>query len=305
MAYAPIIIFTYKRLDSLTESIASLKQAELAEESDLFIFSDAAKSDDDLKMVNEVRTYIMKLTGFKSITLTFAEKNKGLADSIITGVTSIITRFEKVIVLEDDLIVAPNFLSYMNQALDYYKFNPLVFSISGYSMPTSVASNYLYDVYFTPRSSSWGWATWKSQWESVDWNVSDYDNFKNDKKAVANFNKGGRDLFGMLKRQMNGQINSWAIRWCYHQFKMGKYTVYPVVSKINNIGFNYQATHSNVYNRYKTPLDPGVKKYFLFTDEVGFAGAFLRQFQNFYSLRTRTIGRLKTYLFKAGLLVNS
>jgi hypothetical protein len=304
MSYAPIVVFTYKRLDCLKDSIAALQRAYLSSASELFIFSDAAKNQDDLEMVNSVRAYLQTITGFKSITLKFAETNKGLAESIISGVTSVISRYEKVIVLEDDLLVSRNFLSYMNQALDFYKSNPLIFSISGYSIPTGPASDYAYDIYFTPRSSSWGWGTWKNQWENVDWSVSDYEDFKVNKKEIAKFNKGGQDLFDMLKKQMNGEINSWAIRWCYHQFRMGKFTVYPVVSKINNIGFNYQATHSNVYNRYITPLDPGEKKQFVFTHKVAMVESFLKRFQDFYSVKTRAIGKIKTYLFRAGLLVN-
>jgi hypothetical protein len=304
MSYAPIVVFTYKRLDCLKDSIAALKRADLSSDSQLFVFSDAAKNQDDLEMVNNVRAYLKSITGFKSITLTFADTNKGLAESIISGVTAVISKYEKVIVLEDDLLVSKNFLSYMNQSLDFYKSNPLIFSISGYSIPTEPASDYVYDIYFTPRSSSWGWGTWKSQWENVDWRVSDYENFKVNKKEIAKFNKGGQDLFDMLKKQMNGEINSWAIRWCYHQFRIGKLTVYPVVSKINNIGFNYQATHSNVYNRYITPLDSGEKKQFLFPHKVALIESFLKRFQNFYSIKARAIGKIKTYLFRAGLLVN-
>ena len=193
----------------------------------------------------------------------------------------------------------------MNQALDQYKNIEKVFSVSGYNIPLRLPHNYKFDAYFAPRASSWGWATWIDRWADIDWQVKDYSSFQKNKKDLRAFNQGGSDLSGMLKRQMKGKINSWAIRWCFHQFKRKKFTVYPIISKIQNIGFSKEATNSNVYNRYKTPLDVSSKTDFVFPDKVKLQLNLLHQFQNFFSFRTRLYNYIKTFFYKAGILSNN
>lgn len=298
-ALAPIVIFTYKRLDTLQHTIDTLKQCDLIDESEVIIFSDGPKGEHDFEQVATIRQYLKQLTCFKSITLHFSETNKALANSIIDGVTAVINKNGKVIVLEDDLQLSKNFLVYMNQALEKYENVADVFSISGYNIPIKLPYQYKYDVYFTPRASSWGWATWIDRWEEIDWKVSDYTDFRTNKKMVKEFNNGGSDLAGMLKRQMEGKINSWAIRWCYHQFKVKKFTAYPVISKIQNIGFSDQATNSNVYNRYKTNLDNSNKRNFIFPDKVELQPYLQNQFRKFYSIVTRAFYLIKTLFYKA------
>lgn len=302
---APIVIFTYKRQETLQLAIQALKKCTLANESDVIIFSDAANGKVDLNEVEAVRSYLETVSGFKNVDLRMAAVNKGLANSIINGVSEVIVKHGKVIVLEDDLIVSKNFLVYINKALDYYKDRSKVFSISGYSIPVRIPENYQEDIYFMPRASSWGWATWSDRWEDIDWEVKDYPAFKNDKQRISEFNLGGIDMADMLARQMKGTINSWAIRWCYHQFKNETLTVYPTVSKIQNIGFSDQATHSNVFNRYKTIIDNGEKVDFKFSINIESNKDLLRQFQAFYSLKVRIYNKLKTILFKAGILKNN
>ena len=129
---APIVIFTYKRLDTLQKAIESLKSNELATQSLLYIYSDAARSDNDVTGVTEVRNYLKTINGFKNIEIIQAVNNIGLANSIINGVSDIINRYGKIIVLEDDLILTPNFLTFMNEALNYYQNNSKVYSISGF-----------------------------------------------------------------------------------------------------------------------------------------------------------------------------
>src|SRR5258706_1722860 len=172
---APILLFTYKRLDTLRKTISALQQNDYANKSDLFIFSDSAKKDIEEASINEVRTYLKTIKDFKNISIFEATKNKGLANSIIDGVTQIIAEYGKVIVLEDDLISTQNFLSFMNAGLDKYKSEPDVFSISGYSFNLRPpAEKYIESGYFLKRGWSWGWATWADRWENVDWEVKDY-----------------------------------------------------------------------------------------------------------------------------------
>ena len=302
---APIVLFTYKRVDTLKKTIESLNSNLLAKASDLIIYSDGAKIIEDRYLIDEVRSYLKTISGFKSIVIHYSHVNKGLANSIIDGVSSILKEYDNVIVLEDDLIVSKKFLIFMNQSLHQYKNNKKVFSISGYSIPITIVKDYRFDVYFTPRSSSWGWATWNDRWETIDWEMKDYTDFRTNKKKISEFNQGGSDMSGMLERQMQGEINSWAIRWCYHQFKVNMLTVYPVISNIQNIGFSNQATHSNVFNRYWTTLDIGNKTEFNLPKDAATNHQVLAQFQDFFSVKTRVYNKLKTYLYKAGILSNN
>ena len=302
--FAPVLLFAYKRLDTLKLTVAALQQNYLANESELFIFSDAAKTSQDELEIDKVRNYLKKIDGFKRISIYEAEKNLGLANSIINGVTRVINEYARVVVLEDDLQTSPNFLAYMNQALDFYQHNRKVFSVAGYTIPVKVPKEYSYQTYFLPRASSWGWGTWKDRWENIDWQVSSFGEFQKDKTKIKEFNTGGSDMYEMLQKQMNGKIDSWAIRWCYDQYKAGSYTLCPLKSKVKNIGFNNMATHTNVFNRYETPLDEGVEISFSFPSNVKMEKKFLSQFQSFYSLRARAIGKLKTYLYRAGFYKN-
>lgn len=256
---APIVIFTYRRkIDTL---ITNLLKNDLSLESELYIFSDGYKSGIDKKDVLEVRNSLKNINGFKKITIKEYEKNNGLARSVIEGVTSIIDRYEKVIVLEDDLVVADNFLDYMNEALEFYKDNQNIWSISGYTPTLECLKDYKHDVFLSLRASSWGWATWKNRWEKNDWDIQNWDTFRNDKKAIKAFNKGGNDLFKMLETQMLGKIDSWAVRWCYNQFKYNTFTVYPKESKLINIGFDTKGTHnSSGEERWATTLSNKVVK---------------------------------------------
>jgi len=234
--FAPIILFTYRRISYKT--IESLLKNSLAKESELFIFSDGYKNEIDKKDVLEVRQYLKTIDGFKNINIFEAEKNKGLANSIIDGVTKVINEFKKVIVLEDDLIVSSDFLDYMNEALNFYEKDKRIWSISGYTPNLKCLENYDKDVYLSVRANSWGWATWKDRWDSIDWDIKDWQEFKKNKEAIKKFNLGGNDMFKMLELQMLDKIDSWAIRWCYNQFKHNTYTIYPKKSKVINNGFN-------------------------------------------------------------------
>ena len=215
---SPICLFTYNRLEESKQTVLALQKNYLASQSNLFIFSDGPKNNDSKIKVNKVREFIKSIKGFKNITIHESKTNKGLANSIIDGVSHIINEHGKVIVLEDDLVTSPNFLNFMNKALNFYCEDDSVFSISGYTMDLKSLKKHNEDFYFGHRSSSWGWGTWKKDWQSIDWKVNNYDSFKNSKKQQRDFNQGGSDMSSMLNSQMNEKIDSWAIRFCFQQF---------------------------------------------------------------------------------------
>jgi hypothetical protein len=300
---APILLFTYKRLDALRITVAALKANSLAKDSDLFIFSDNSKSPDDDLTVSIVRAYIRTIEGFKSITIYESDVNKGLATSIIEGVTTVLSRYENVIVLEDDLSTTQNFLSFMNSCLHTFQEHDKVFSISGYAfnlgLPNKKAE--VNDGYFLNRGWSWGWATWKDRWEKVDWNVNDYSVFANDRLARRAFAEGGSDLNKMLTEQMSGMLDSWAIRWFYHQFKIGGLTFYPVFSKVFNNGFDRLATHTNGSNRRYIPvLDNGLNERFDLLEAVAINAVYQARFKKKMGYLARIISKIETF-FKADI----
>ena len=299
MKLSPIVLFTYKRLETLKKTIESLSANKLASLSDLIVYSDGSKTSKDELIIAEIRSYLKTVSGFKTITIHESALNKGLANSIIEGVTEVINEYGKVIVLEDDLVCSPNFLNYMNAALDFYSDESKIFSITGYSIPINF-SHPDSDVYFTLRSSSWGWATWKDRWSIIDWEVQDYSEFKKDKTLRRNFNKTGSDKSRMLDRQMQGKINSWAIRWCYSQFKNDLFSVHPFVSKIVNIGFNSSdATNTKEkFSRYSTKLDVGEKLDFEFSKKYHTESEIIHQFIKPFSIISRIKYRIINLVFK-------
>lgn len=294
---APVLLFAYKRLDTLKKTVTALQSNVLAKDSHLFIFSDAAKNIDDISIVNDVRNYISTISGFANVHIIESKNNKGLANSIIQGVSEVLRTYENVIVLEDDLITTPNFLSFMNLALEKYKSNQKVYSISGYSFNLGNKVNNHFDSYFINRGWSWGWATWKDRWQRVDWNVEDYNTFKADTQKRKAFGKGGSDLNKMLRHQMEGKLDSWAIRWFYHQFKVGGLTLYPKYSKVYNIGFDNLATHTNGSNkRYQPVMDTYNTSQFNFPEEINIDSYYQGKFQRKMGILSRIKSKIETLL---------
>lgn len=257
MNLAPVILFVYNRLEHTKRTVESLKNNQYASDTELFIYSDNYKESSDDKnkiIVDQVREYIRTIDGFKNIHIIEAEKNKGLANSVITGVTEVIDKYEKVIVLEDDLIVSNNFLLYMNETLEVFKDNDNIWSISGYAPPIDL-KGYNQDLYIIKRGCSWGWATWKDRWNTINWSKEYYAPGVKDRKIRKSFNKTGYDMSYMLELQKEGKIDSWAIRWCYNQFVQDKYTVYPVKSFVKNIGTDNSGTHSGNTEKYHVEIE--------------------------------------------------
>ena len=255
--YAPVVLFVYNRIDHTKTVLQALNDNEDADKSELFIFSDAPADETETANVVEVRKYIHLFANnnrFKKVTVTMAEKNKGLEQSLIEGITQIIDRYGKIIVLEDDHLTSPDFIRFMNRALAYYENDSKIWSIAGFTMDLKRLRHYKKDVFCGCRASCWGWATWKDRWDKVDWAVSDYDEFIRDKQRIREFNKGGIDMTPMLKQQHEGKIRSWAIRWCYQQYKERMLTIYPKHSKVQNIGMDGSGTNSGSDSVYHATL---------------------------------------------------
>ena len=303
--YAPVIVFAYNRPMHLRDTLEALNKCYMAEVSNIYIICDGPKAEltsDILEVRKVVKEFEIK-SRFKTTTSYISEHNNGLAKSVIKGVTSIIEKYGRVIVLEDDLICSCNFLLFMNQALEYYSDNEQIWSISGYMFKTNLFNIAEKDVLFMGRASSWGWATWKNRWELIDWGVKDYNNFKFNIVKRLKFSKWGRDLPIMLDQQVNSNINSWAIRWVYEQNKQNKYSVYPVKSLIDNRGADGSGEHKSNTNLFSTEIDNGEKKIFEF-EELYLNKNIEKACRKQYGFSTQVFLRvfLKNFLIRLGVI---
>lgn len=247
---APIIVFAYNRPWHVEQTLTALMNNVLADQSVLYIYCDGAKDDateSQKQKVTEVRQVIKKKQWCKNVFIIESDRNKGLANSVIGGVTDVINRYGKVIVLEDDLITSPYFLKYMNDALTFYTSYSSVFSISAdrpYRM--SIPDDYQYDVFASLRFFSYGWATWKSKWNKVDWNMPYYKEHMNSPYQISAFNRQGEDMSDMLKMQYEGKIDSWAVRFAYYHYQNHAVSIMPCRSYIKNLGLDGSGIHCGV-----------------------------------------------------------
>jgi hypothetical protein len=254
---APIILFVYNRPRHTEKAIAALAGNDLASQSALIVFSDGPRSEQSAEAVDQVRGCIRRVSAgamFAGVRLVEAPSNKGLANSVIEGVSAVLSEYGRAIVIEDDVIVSPLFLEYMNRALDAYEHDARVGWIGGYTVPAALPEDYEHDVFLSGRGSSCAWAIWKDRWEQVDWDVKDYRSFRHDPFKRARFNAWGTDRAMMLDDQMLGRIDSWAIRLAYHMCKHGLVAVLPRVSLAHNIGFDGSGTHGVTANGHDPAL---------------------------------------------------
>ncbi|TGK79437.1 methyltransferase, TIGR04325 family [Leptospira bourretii] len=261
MANSPIIIFVYNRPEHTKRVIDSLLTNLESSDSDLIIYADYAKNDSHITKVNEVRSYIKSITGFKSIQIVERDKNFGLSKSILSGVTDVLKRFESVIVLEDDIVVSPFFLEYMNAGLKKYKDVVKVASIHGYNYPINTKG--LKESFFIKGADCWGWGTWKRVWDQFETDGSKLLSELEKNDLIKEFDYEGHFKFSeMLKKQIEGKNDSWAVRWYASMFLLNKVTLYPKDSLIQNIGLDSSGTHCNDEGYLSPPFSNQRVSYF-------------------------------------------
>lgn len=244
MNLSPIVLFVYNRPWHTRQTIKALQKNELADRSDLFIYSDSPKDEQTEKAVKKVREYIHTIDGFKTVTIRKREKNLGLADSIIDGVSKVVNKYGRVIVLEDDLVTSPFFLRYMNDALNLYECEGKVISIHGYIYPLSEK---LPSTFFLRGADCWGWGTWKRGWNLFEGDGQKLLNELEEKKLTRLFDlNGAYGYTQMLRDQIAGKNKSWAVRWYASAFLRERFTLYPGIPLIFNIGLDGAGTHCGI-----------------------------------------------------------
>ena len=249
--FAPIILFTYNRPLHTRQTLEALRNNHLFAESELFIFSDGYKSESDKNDVLAVREIISSIDGFKRTYIFENEKNIGLAQNVINGVSHVVNKYGKVIVLEDDLVTSPYFLTFMNEALNKFANEERIGHIHGYCFPIPN----LPDAFLIKWTGSWGWATWKRVWQKFNPDGQSLLTELKQRKLTKTFDFNGNYPFTrMLQRQINGENNSWAIRWNASLFLNDMLSVNAGKSLVRNIGFDGSGVHCGKQDIWATEL---------------------------------------------------
>ena len=291
--YPPILLFAYTRPDHLQRTVQTLAQNHGADKHPLFVFSDGPRSEQDLSAVEEVRRLAAGISGFNSVQVIASEHNKGLAASIIGGVSQLLEQWDSVIVLEDDMETSPYFLQYMREGLQRYRDEPRVYSIHGYCYPIS-GDSIKGDSFFIRGTDCWGWATWASAWEAFESDAGKLLQQLRTRGLVDQFDHDGAFPFSrMLARQQRGEVDSWAIRWNASVFLRDGLTLNPKYSLVRNIGLDGSGEHCEELDSYeaavsKRPLKVDVEK--LEPDPEAH-----RQISQFLALQSGTLWRFKRW----------
>ena len=250
--YAPILLFVYNRPEHTRRVIESLKANAEAADSELFIYADQARSETDIQQVSEVRRLIHSTDGFKQVTVIEREKNWGLARNVIDGVTTQVNAHGRVIVLEDDLVVAPHFLRFMNDALEMYKDEEKIGHIQACDFTKDPS---LPDTFLIRWTGSWGWATWERAWKHFNPDGKELLSQLEERHLTRYFDFNGNYPFTrMLRRQIAGKNNSWAIRWNASLFLDGILSLNVGKSLVQNTGFDGSGTNCGGGGLYASDL---------------------------------------------------
>ena len=245
MINSPVAVFVYRRVDLLRRTIDALKLNPESKDTILYIFSDAASMASDEKSVGDVRSYVGSIEGFKDVRIICHDTNLGLASNIEDGVSYVLQSHKTVIVLEDDILTAPTFLAYMNEALYLYQDNCTVAQICGYSFLEKLATEYaLDDTYFVLGSDCLAWATWRRAWQDYTSDSQYLASRIATAKAVKSFNRGNSyNYFKMLRKNRTRRSRSWSINFYAVNFLLDRYTLYPKSSLALHVGVHTDATN--------------------------------------------------------------
>lgn len=287
-----IAVFCYKRAAKLKASMEALLKNPECSEMDIVFFSDGARSEKDKAGVDATREYVASLTGFRNIYKQFREKNLSTGPNFEQGITWLCQNYDQFIVVEDDLVVTPNYLRYMLDALDFYREAKNVFTISGFAFQLN-KEGYPYDTVMHERFSCYGWASWSDRVRNVVWDpIKLKSMMQRSPQFKTRLDREGMDLYRILKKQLSGAISTWDIQMQVHVAENGLKVVYPVISKTSNIGFDNESTNQFGVDFLRTVTDPGSQRQFHFCPVDSSSPALVRQLRKPYSfpaLATRKI----------------
>lgn len=293
---APVILFVYNRPSHTRRTLQALEQNILADQSELYIFSDAPKAAKDIDQVNAVRAIIREPWKFKHIHIIERAHNRGLANSVIEGVSKVVSKHGRVIVFEDDLLSSPYALQYFNDALNEYENDLHVMHISGYMYPVEDAER-LPETFLFRVPSSWGWATWQRAWQHFSSDIHELTKGFRRRDRYEFSVERSENFWKQVKEFKSGKINSWAIRWYLSVYKQNGMSLYPRHSHIQNIGTDGSGTHSDADTMYRVELAQRSTK--RFTVEKRENPIAFQSIKNFYKHRKGPwMERLARYVLK-------
>jgi GT2 family glycosyltransferase len=254
MTLAPIVVFSYNRPNHLRQTLEALAKNDLAHESVLYIYCDGAKPNatgEQCQRIAENRNVAHAVKEFKEVHVVEREHNIGLKDNIVGAVTDIVNQYGRVITLEDDVVTSVGFLKYMNDALELYADEEKVMHVSAYMYPHKSC---LPDTFFYPVPyPGGGWATWQRAWRQYNDDAQELFDYWQDKWETFDI-YGGDYLSKQLKRNREGTMRTWFVKWYAVMRRQDALTLYPCRSLTNNIGFDEMAT--NCYTTTKFDVVP-------------------------------------------------
>ena len=254
---APIAVFVYKRPAHTARLLESLLRNDAVAASPLFVFCDGARTPNDDQAVAATRGVVRDKLGDRC-RMVERDRNWGLAASIIAGVTDLTGRYGRVIVLEDDLVLHPGCIEFLNAALRRYANETGVWHVNAYRYPIPGASA----PSFSRLASSWGWATWQRAWAGFQ---PDAARLARDIRAaglVSRMDFGGRfPYYSMLRMQAQGRIDSWAIRWYASALIRGALALCPNASQVINAGMDRTGENCDTTSAYSVELGPASREW--------------------------------------------
>lgn len=249
---APVALFVYNRPDHTRQTLEALSRNRLAADTPLYVFSDGPKPDADRARITATRELVCSQAWTKHVTLIESDTNRGLAASIIAGVGRVLSEFERVIVLEDDIVTSPGFLEFMNRGLEVYADEARVMHLSGYMYPLGLRRR---GTLFLRVLSCWGWATWRRAWQHYQDDLAPHFDYLATPERVRTFNiEGHADFYRQLLDNRAGRIRSWAVRWYASCLARGGLSLFPTQSLVRNIGHDGSGVHCGADQRFDTEL---------------------------------------------------
>ncbi len=291
-------VFCYKRAAKLQTSMEALLKNPECADMEIIFFCDGYKGERDKEDVLQTRRYIDSLTGFKKVHKHYREKNYSTGPNFHTALTYLSRNYTQFIIVEDDVVVTPNYIKFLLDGLAYYKDESSVFAVTGYCFPLE-KENYQYDSVVHKRFCSYGWASWANRVSEVKWDKLSLQNIID---TVPDFkkklNKEGMDLYRMLLKQISGKISTWDIQMQVQVALHEMNVIYPVISKTTNIGFDTESTNTFGIDYLQSPLDNGEKRDFRFCNVESVNPVLSRQLKKPYSFTSLASRKIANTLIK-------
>lgn len=287
-----LALFVYKRPEHTRQVLEGLRENSI---DSMYVFSDGPASASERGAVERVRSVVADVS-WCDVELVESGENKGLARSLVDGFDHVLDRHERIVMLEDDCVPAPDFMDYMTACLDRYQDLDRVMNVHGYSPPIAVPEGYPYDVYFTHRTGSWGQGTWRDAWGRLETDPQAFVDLLETSEGRERLRRAGRDLEGMLEAQLSGSIDSIGIWWALTLVKHEGLSVNPVRPRVKNIGHDGTGTHTVETERFDVALRNGHAGGEMELPAEPFVDDALNERFNRFMGRGSTVDRLKRLL---------